>query len=57
MIIGIYLYLFREDTKTGNPNSACSTAFIKHVFPKFVSPPFGRLVDVDVDFSVLLSDF
>ena len=50
-------YLFREETKTGKPNSACSTAFIKQVFPKFVNPPFGlRLFDVEVDFS-LLSDF
>ena len=34
-------YLFSAETKIGIPNRACSTAFIKHVFPKFVKPPLA----------------
>ena len=34
-------YLFSAETKIGIPNRACSTAFMKHVFPKFVKPPLA----------------
>ena len=51
----IKIYLFKADTKIGIPNSACSVAFIKHVFPKLVSPPFAFLCGCSFFSSFVLS--